>query len=152
MSNFRCPGSRSRGFSRYFWITWTCPWLSMYSSSWLASWDIRIPAPFVQCNTKTIQAAGQIRRRKLWKSRWTLDKFTFSSSWWLGYPHCALSAFFFRVIRGQEDFSLICFRIALQMAKAVRRWSNRGVEISGIDDVGFREPVTGIRQLRAGLY
>lgn len=29
MSNFRWPGSRSRGFSRYFWITWTCPWLSM---------------------------------------------------------------------------------------------------------------------------
>lgn len=45
MSNFRWPGSSSSGLSRYFWITWTCPWLSMYSSNWLASWDIKIPAP-----------------------------------------------------------------------------------------------------------
>lgn len=45
ISNLRWPGSNSSGLSRYFWITWTCPWLSMNSSNWFASWDIKIPAP-----------------------------------------------------------------------------------------------------------
>lgn len=81
-----------------------------------------------------------------------MDKCTFSSSRRLGYPHCALPTFFFRVIRGQENFSLIRLGIALQMANAICGWSNRGVEVSRIDDVGFWQPITGVGQLGAGLY
>lgn len=56
------------------------------------------------------------------------------------------------MIGGQENFPLIRLGIVLQMANAIRSWSYRGVEVSGIDDVGFREPVTGVGQLWAGLY
>lgn len=77
---------------------------------------------------------------------------TFSSSRGLGYPHCTLSTFFFSVIGGQENLPLICLGIVLQMADAVRSRSNRCVEVSGIDDVGFWKPVTGVRQFWAGLY
>lgn len=38
------------------------------------------------------------------------------------------------------------------MADAICCWSNRGVEVSGIDDVRFRDPVTGVRELWTGLY
>lgn len=82
---------------------------------------------------------------------WIID-FTFSSSRRLGYPHCALPTFFFRVVGGQENFPFIRLGIVLQMANAIRSWSNRGVEVSRIDDVGFWEPVTGVGELWAGLY
>lgn len=45
MSNLRWPGSSSRGRSRYFWITCTWPWLSMKSSSSVASEEMRMPSP-----------------------------------------------------------------------------------------------------------
>lgn len=81
-----------------------------------------------------------------------IKDFTFCSSRRFGYPHCALSAFFFRVIGGQENFSLIRLGIVLQMTNAIRSWSNRSVEVSGIDDVGLWEPATGVGQLWACLY
>lgn len=57
---------------------------------------------------------------------WIVD-FTFGSSRRLGYPHCALSIFFFRVVGGQENFPLISLGIVFQMANAICSWSNRGV-------------------------
>ena len=81
-----------------------------------------------------------------------MTDFTFSSSRRLGYPHCTLATFFFRVIGGQENFPLICLGIVLQMADSICSWSDRGVEVSGIDDVGFWKPITRVGQLWAGLY
>lgn len=37
------------------------------------------------------------------------------------------------------------------MTDAIGSWSNRSVEVGGIDDVGLWEPVTGVRQLWAGF-
>lgn len=45
MSNLRCPGSSSRGCSRYFWITCTWPCWSMKSRSSAASEEMRMPSP-----------------------------------------------------------------------------------------------------------
>lgn len=77
---------------------------------------------------------------------------TFSSSRRLGYPNCPVPTFFFSMIRGQKHLTLICFGIALQMADTISSWSNRGVEVGGIDDVRLWKPVTGVSQLRTGLY
>ncbi len=82
---------------------------------------------------------------------WIID-FTFGSSRRLGYPYCALPTFFFRVIGDQENFPLISLGIVLQMANAIGSWSNRGVQVGGIDDVGFWEPVTGVGQLWTSFY
>lgn len=81
-----------------------------------------------------------------------LFNFTFSSSRRFSYPDCAIPTFFFSIIRSQENFPLICFRIALQMVNAICGWSHRGVEVSRVNDVGFWEPVAGVRQLGASLY
>lgn len=77
---------------------------------------------------------------------------TFGSSRGLGYPHSTLPTFFFRVVRGQKNFPLICLGVALQMANAICCWSNWGVEVSGVDDIGLWEPVRGVGQLWTGLY
>lgn len=56
------------------------------------------------------------------------------------------------MIGSQENFPLVSFGIVLQMADTIGSWSNRGVEISWIDDVGFWEPARGVGQLWTGLY
>lgn len=75
-----------------------------------------------------------------------LLSFTFGSSRRFGYPHGTISTFFFSIIRSQENLSLICFRVTLQMIDAICGWSHRGVEVSGVNDVGFWKPVGGIGQ------
>jgi hypothetical protein len=55
MSNLRWPGSRSRGRSRYFWITCTWPWLSMKSRSSDASEEMRMPSPANRSSKTLVQ-------------------------------------------------------------------------------------------------